>query len=81
MGRDLTAILDEEREGGGEKEAIMPAICFSSAVDRSPGRPVLSPAIRRRALRKASFSCFSSFSSSSVSARIFLSVATMLFAY
>jgi len=80
------AIRDEEREAGGEKEAIMSAMCFSSTVDRSlPGRPrrgVFSPPpMRRRALRKAYFSCFSSFSSSSVSARIFLSVATMLFAY
>ena len=81
-GRDATAIRDEEREGGCEKDTIMSAICFSLEGDRSgrPRRVVFSPSISRRALRKASFSCFSSLSSSSVSARILLSVRTMLFA-
>ena len=81
-GRDLTAISDEEREDGRENETIMSVIRFSSEGDRfgRPRRVVFSPSTSRRALRKASFSCFSSLSSSSVSARILLSVATMLFA-
>ena len=76
VGRDFTAIRDEEREGGGEKDAIVSAICVSLG----SRRVVFSPSISRRALRKASFSCFRCISSSSVSARIRLSVATMLFA-
>jgi len=81
-GRDLTAISDEEHEGGREKETIMSAICFSSEGVRfgRPRRVVFSPSISRRALCKASFSCFSSLSSSSASARILLSVDTILFA-
>lgn len=81
-GRDFTGISDEEHEGGREKDTIMSVICFSSEGNRfgRPRRVVFSPSISRRALRKASFSCFSSLSSSSVSARIFLSVATILFA-
>lgn len=83
VGRDFTAIRDEEREVGGEKDASISAICFS--LDGDNGRVVVvvvvfSPPMSRRALRKASFSCFRSLSSSSVSARIRLSAATMLFA-
>ena len=77
-GLDLTAISDDERvcdRGREAKSSTSGEPTFSLA-----RRVKSSPPIMRRALRSASFSCRTSLSSSSVSARFIRSVATILFA-
>ena len=76
-GLDLLAISDDERvcDRGREAKSSTPGEPRYTLARRE-----FSPSIARRALRSASFSCWSSLSSSSVSARFIRSVATILFA-
>ena len=77
-GLDLIAISDDERvcDRGREAKPSTPREPAFS-LDR---RVKSSPPVTRRALRSASFSCRTSLSSSSVSARFIRSMATILFA-